>query len=168
MLVALLVVASALGHLPGQHANGPPESHVALIQALVDEDLSRFRELLDADRSQVNAVDVITPLYAAQEYVRSSRQRHDVLRKLLKAGALPDQPTQDGSTTLMLAAYHGVRACHLATALARCAARTEHAASARACAGRSQRVDPARPRRRPAAQQQPGAQCDLRSAAGRP
>ena len=35
-------------------------------------------------------------------------------RHLLAAGALPDRPTQDGSTPLMLAAYHGdVRSAQL-------------------------------------------------------
>lgn len=94
--------------LPGQHAVGQKESYVPLIQALVDEDLSRVDELLaTGDEAQLNGLDVITPLYAAQEYVRSSKQRHTVVRKLLKAGALADGQTNDGSTTLMLAAYHG-------------------------------------------------------------
>ena len=106
-LCALAAICRA--PLPGQHAVGQAESHVPLIEALVTENLPRFRELLASSdaASQVNALDVITPLYAAQEYVRSSRQRHDALRKLLKAGALPDVPTNDGSTPLMLAAYKG-------------------------------------------------------------
>lgn len=108
---------SAIGFaaaVPGQHANGPPESFVPLIQALVNEDLTQAQVLLEENVTQVNDLDVITPLYAAQEYVRSSRTRHAMLQKLLKAGALPDGPTQDGSTVLMLAAYQGdVRSAQL-------------------------------------------------------
>ena len=104
MLHVIALVAMAA--LPGQHANGPAESHVPLVQALVGEQLDRFEQLL-REGADPNALDVITPLYAAQEYVRSSRARHAAVRRLLRAGALPDGPTQDGSTTLMLAAYHG-------------------------------------------------------------
>jgi len=112
MLSALALLA--LAALPGYHDTGSTESTVPLIQALVDDNFSLFGELLAADASQVNGLDVITPLYAAQEYVRSSRQRHDAIRRLLKAGALADQPTQDGSTPLMRAAYDGdVRSAQL-------------------------------------------------------
>ena len=103
----LTLLCLAHAPLPGQHAVGPTESKVPLIEALVSEDLGRAHRLMESEPSQLNALDVITPLYAAQEYVRSSKQRHETLRRLLKAGALPDQPTNDGSTPLMLAAYHG-------------------------------------------------------------
>ena len=114
-LLAAFHFAPIYCQLPGQHAVGQKESYVPLIQALVDEDLSRVDELLaTGDEAQLNGLDVITPLYAAQEYVRSSKQRHTVVRKLLKAGALADGQTNDGSTTLMLAAYHGdVRSAHM-------------------------------------------------------
>ena len=107
LLALCLLCQVAHAALPGFHDTGPAESTVPLIQALVDENYTHFRELLLADPSQVDGIDVITPLYAAQEYVRSSRQRHDVIRRLLRAGARPDRTTQDGSTPLMLAAYHG-------------------------------------------------------------
>ena len=84
----------------------PTDSSVDLVQALVGEDLDRFDALLAAG-SDPNQVDVITPLYAAQEYVRNSRRRHQVVRRLLKAGATPDTRTADGSTALMLAASNG-------------------------------------------------------------
>ena len=107
LLLASIGLERAHAHLPGQNPNGPPESTVPLIQALIDEDLPKFRELLKQHPEQVNGRDVITPLYAAQEYVRSSRSRHDALLKLLRAGASPDLATNDGSTPLMLAAYQG-------------------------------------------------------------
>ena len=76
-LLAAFHFAPIYCQLPGQHAVGQKESYVPLIQALVDEDLSRVDELLaTGDEGQLNGLDVITPLYAAQEYVRSSKQRH--------------------------------------------------------------------------------------------
>jgi ankyrin repeat protein len=95
------------------HGDEQGGSHVPLIRALVREDVELAIELL-AHGADPNALDEITPLYAAQEYVHNSRQRHAMLRRLLKAGALADQATKDGSTTLMLAAYHGdVRSAQL-------------------------------------------------------
>lgn len=114
--IALLLMHALASQLPGQHANGPPESMIPLVQALVDEDFALVDELLQQQGTieRINEVDVISPLYAAQEYVRSSKRRHALVRRLLRAGALPDRPTQDGSTTLMLAAYHGdVRSAQL-------------------------------------------------------
>ena len=103
--LALLCLARA--PLPGQHAVGQVESHVPLIEALVSEDLGRAHSLIESEPSQLNGLDVITPLYAAQEYVSKRKARHAMLRRLLAAGAQVDQTTQDGTTTLMLAAYHG-------------------------------------------------------------
>jgi ankyrin repeat protein len=106
-IAVALLSAVAAGSLPGQHPVGQADSYVELIQALVDEKLDRFDELLNSGTEDPNGLDVITPLYAAQEYVRSSKRRHAILRQLLRAGAHVDGLTQDGSTTLMLAAYHG-------------------------------------------------------------
>lgn len=102
----LLLCASVPAQLPGLNPNGQAESYSPLIQALVDNDVPKAERLI-AEGADVAALDVITPLYAAQEYVQKSKQRHAVMRKLLKAGAPVDQPTQDNTTTLMLAAYHG-------------------------------------------------------------
>ena len=77
-----------------------------LIQALVDDNVTLAHELIDAG-ADVSALDTITPLYAAQEYVTKKKQCHKLIRKLLSKGAEVDQPTQDGTTTLMLAAYQG-------------------------------------------------------------
>ena len=95
-----------LSQLPGQQVNGPAESMSPLIQALVDDNVTLANMLLDAG-ADVATLDTITPLYAAQEYVGKRKARHAMLRKLLAAGAQVDQPTQDGTTTLMLAAYNG-------------------------------------------------------------
>ncbi|KAL1522358.1 hypothetical protein AB1Y20_017350 [Prymnesium parvum] len=102
----LLACAPVSEAVPGVHTSGPPESTVPLIQALVEERVSDAFALIDGG-ADVDAKDVIMPLYAAQEYVRSSRSRHQLLRRMLREGAQVDQPTLDGSTTLMLAAYHG-------------------------------------------------------------
>ena len=83
-----------------------PDSTDPLIQAAVDEDLERFERLL-LEGADVNGFDQITPIYAVLEYVRNSRKRHSILRRLLKAGAQPDTRTLDGTTALMLAAYNG-------------------------------------------------------------
>jgi hypothetical protein len=115
-LGATLVLLTACAHaaMPGFHDSGDPESYVPLVQAMVDQDMDRVRSLLADPATDVNAVDVIPPLFAAQEYIFNSKTRHWALRQLLKAGALVDQPTDDGSTTLMVAAYHGdVRASQL-------------------------------------------------------
>ena len=104
MLLIWLVSISA--QLPGLNSNGQAESYSPLIQALVDGNVPKAEELIAAG-ADVAALDTITPLYAAQEYVQKSKQRHMIMRKLLKAGAPVDQPTQDNTTTLMLAAYHG-------------------------------------------------------------
>ena len=110
---AVVLLATARAALPGQFDVGPADSTSPLIQSLVSDDTARFEQLL-AVGADVNVLDVITPLYAAQEYVRNSRQRHAALRRLLRAGAMADGTTQDGSTTLMLAAYHGdVRSAQL-------------------------------------------------------
>ena len=116
-LPSLLATLATLPLAHTQHAwmHGDEQggSHVPLIRALVREDVELATELL-AHGADPNALDEITPLYAAQEYVHNSRQRHAMLRRLLKAGALADQATKDGSTTLMLAAYHGdVRSAQL-------------------------------------------------------
>lgn len=105
-IVMLLVLDDAAAPLPGHHANGPSTSTVPLVQALVEGDKSLAEALIDGG-ADVNARDVITPLYAAQEYLRRHRERHSMLRKLLRAGARVDAATNDGSTTLMLAAYNG-------------------------------------------------------------
>ena len=93
-LAAALAVADAV-------VSSPP-----LIQALVDDDASRALELIAAGED-VSVLDIVTPLYAAQEYLRSHAQRRSVLRRLIESGAAVDQTTQDGTTTLMLAAYQG-------------------------------------------------------------
>ena len=77
-----------------------------LIQALVDDNVTLANVLLEAG-AEVDTLDTITPLYAAQEYVGKKKARHAMLRKLLAAGSQVDQATQDGTTTLMLAAYNG-------------------------------------------------------------
>ena len=105
MVAALLVIAAAT-QLPGQHAYGPSTALFPIIEALVNDNETAVEEQLAAG-ADLNVLDVITPLYACQEYVRNSKKRHRLLRRLLRAGALPDMPTNDGSTTLMLAAYHG-------------------------------------------------------------
>ena len=110
---ALLLGPVAHAALPGYQDNGPAESKYPLIQSLIDNDLERFEVLIEQG-ADPNVRDVITPLYAAQEYVGNNKRRHAALRKLIKAGALPDAVTQDGSTTLMLAAYRGdVRSAQL-------------------------------------------------------
>merc|ERR1712054_607760 len=79
----------------------------------VGEKVQAAYSLIDSG-VDLDALDVITPLYAAQEYVRSSKQRHALLKRMLNKGAAVDGPTQDGTTTLMLASYHGdVRSAHL-------------------------------------------------------
>jgi ankyrin repeat protein len=103
LMIAVVCVHS---HLPGRNPNGSGDSEVPLVQALIDADIPRFEKLLE-EGADVNARDVITPLYAAQEYVPNNKKRYAAIRRLLKAGALVDYPTQDGSTTLMLAAYNG-------------------------------------------------------------
>ena len=106
----LVVLMSCLRNgrcpLPGQHSNGPAESLVPLVEACVQSNLTQVEALLAAG-ADPNERDVVTPLYACQEYMRSSKQRHAAIRNLLRAGALPDKTTNDGSTPLMLAAYHG-------------------------------------------------------------
>lgn len=106
LAIFALAIQCAAGALPGQHNNGPSGSYFPLIQALVDDNITAANLHLEAG-ADPNALDVITPLYACQEYVRNSKARHVMLRKLIAAGALPDAPTQDGTTTLMLASYHG-------------------------------------------------------------
>ena len=93
--------------LPGQHSVGAATSTSPLIQALVDNDGARALEMIAAGDHPVDAIDVITPLFAAIEYVSSSKLRHRVVKALLRAGAPVDQTTIDGSTPLMLAAYRG-------------------------------------------------------------
>lgn len=105
-VVVLAFATMVLAQLPGEHATGPAKSLYPLIEALVSENLTAFDELMAAG-ADPNVVDVVTPLYACQENVRNNRMRHRLLRRLLKAGARPDMETIDGSTTLMLAAYHG-------------------------------------------------------------
>ena len=95
---ALAVLALALA---AAQDDTPP-----LIEALVAGDVARAGALL-AQGADVSELSVITPLYAAQENIRSAKQRRAMLRRLIALGAEPDQPTQDGTTTLMLAAYHG-------------------------------------------------------------
>jgi ankyrin repeat protein len=106
MPAAALFLAAAAAHLPGKHANGPEEALFPIIEALVNDNETAVEEQLAAG-ADLNVLDVITPLYACQEYVRNNKKRHKLLRRLLRAGALPDMETLDGSTTLMLAAYHG-------------------------------------------------------------
>ena len=93
----LLLWVAPVDSLPGVHTTGPAESTVPLIQALVDENLTLAHSLVDGG-ANLDARDVITPLYAAQEYIRSSKQRHALLRKLLGRVAAVDSPTQDGTT----------------------------------------------------------------------
>ena len=104
--IVLAALASTLAQLPGQQVNGGTESISPLIQALVDDNVTLANVLLDAG-ADVATLDTITPLYAAQEYVSKRKARHAMLRKLLAAGSQVDQATQDGTTTLMLAAYNG-------------------------------------------------------------
>ena len=104
--VVLATLSASLAQLPGQQANGGAESISPLIQALVDDNVTLANLLLDAG-ADVAVLDTITPLYAAQEYVSKRKARHAMLRRLLAAGSPVDQTTQDGTTTLMLAAYHG-------------------------------------------------------------
>ena len=104
--VVLAALSASLAQLPGQQANGGAESISPLIQALVEDNVTLANLLLDAG-ADVAVLDTITPLYAAQEYVSKRKARHAMLRRLLAAGAQVDQTTQDGTTTLMLAAYHG-------------------------------------------------------------
>ena len=84
----------------------PPPSSSPLIKAIIDNDAKLALRLI-ADGVDVNAYDVITPLYAAQEYVHNTRTRHKLVDRLLRAGARADTPTRDGSTPLMLAAEQG-------------------------------------------------------------
>ena len=104
--IVLAALSASLAQLPGQQANGGAESISPLIQALVDDNVTLANLLLDAG-ADVAVLDTITPLYAAQEYVSKRKARHAMLRRLLAAGSPVDQTTQDGTTTLMLAAYHG-------------------------------------------------------------
>ena len=104
--IVLAALSCTLARLPGQQANGGAESISPLIQALVDDNVTLANVLLDAG-ADVATLDTITPLYAAQEYVSKRKARHAMLRKLLAAGSQVDQATQDGTTTLMLAAYNG-------------------------------------------------------------
>ena len=108
--VVLAALSASLAQLPGQQANGGAESISPLIQALVDDNITLANLLLDAG-ADVAVLDTITPLYAAQEYVSKRKARHAMLRRLLAAGAQVDQTTQDGTTTLMLAAYHNRPRC---------------------------------------------------------
>ena len=84
----------------------PPPSSSPLIQSLIQNDVVLAGQLL-SDGADPNAWDVITPLYAAQEYVRSSRKRHAIMKRMISAGAIVDATTADGSTPLMLAASEG-------------------------------------------------------------
>ena len=84
----------------------PPPSSSPLIKAIIDNDAKLALRLI-TDGVDVNAYDVITPLYAAQEYVHNTRTRHKLVDRLLRAGARADTPTRDGSTPLMLAAEQG-------------------------------------------------------------
>ena len=109
-LVTLMSAPAALG-APKEHMANQAPSASSLIEALINDNATLALELLDA-RADPAAVDVITPMYAAQEYLSNNRERRRMLRALLAAGAPVDQPTQDGSTTLMLAAYQGdVKSC---------------------------------------------------------
>ena len=109
--IVLAALSCTLARLPGQQANGGAESISPLIQALVDDNVTLANVLLDAG-ADVATLDTITPLYAAQEYVSKRKARHAMLRKLLAAGSQVDQATQDGTTTLMLAAYNGAVLTH--------------------------------------------------------
>ena len=114
--IVLAALSCTLARLPGQQANGGAESISPLIQALVDDNVTLANVLLDAG-ADVATLDTITPLYAAQEYVSKRKARHAMLRKLLAAGSQVDQATQDGTTTLMLAAYNGDVLTHSARVL---------------------------------------------------
>ena len=105
---SMLTFSTVLAFLVVAHAQPeiPPPSSSPLIQALIENDVIKAQQLLDSG-ADPDAWDVITPLYAAQEYVRSSRQRHAIMKRLLEKGASVDRPTSDGSTTLMLAASEG-------------------------------------------------------------
>ena len=104
-VVVLVVVAlSGAQTQPPFHALGPVTSSIPLVQALVDADSLQARRLVEGG-ADVNANDAIPPLYAAQEYLRRSHGRHAMLRTLLRAGARVDEPTDNGTTALMLAAY---------------------------------------------------------------
>merc|ERR1712087_139500 len=108
-LVAARFLAFVLFQLCGAEpfpGDSPPRSSDPLIQALVDNNVAAAHALLD-DGANADSHEVITPLYAAQEYVKNNRQRHKIMRRLLSLGAGVDRPTLDGSTTLMLAAQHG-------------------------------------------------------------
>ena len=96
--------------------------------------------LLDGG-ADLNARDVITPLYAAQEYVRSSKQRHSLLRRMLRRGAHVDGPTQDG-TTVCRCSFHCTVLPHTTPTAQR--ASPEHEASA----PRAERSPPPAARRR--------------------
>jgi uncharacterized protein len=104
-LTPALIVAN-----PGIHTTGPSQSTIPLVQALVEGNVSLANSLLDAG-ADPNALDVIRPLYAAQEYVSSRRPRRTIMSRLLRLGADVDGTTLDGTTTLMLAAYHGDVKC---------------------------------------------------------
>ncbi len=78
-----------------------------LIQALVDRNASLAFELISHGSEDVSALDVITPLYAAQQYISRANVRRKLLKRLIAAGADADGATQDGTTPLMLAAYQG-------------------------------------------------------------
>ena len=136
--VVLAALSSTLAQLPGQQANGGAEPISPLIQALVDDNVTLANMLLAAG-ADVATLDTITPLYAAQEYVSKRKARHAMLRKLLAAGSQVDQATQDGTTTLMLAAYNGdvpAVAVAVAVAVARALSRWASAATARTFATR--------------------------------
>ena len=102
----LVLPPSLIVAMPGIHTTGPMQSTIPLVQALVDGNCTLAQALLDSG-ADPNALDVITPLYAAQEYVAGRRQRRAMMSRLLRAGADVDGGTQDGTTALMLAAYHG-------------------------------------------------------------
>ena len=89
--LSLLMVVAASAQLSGilQPADELPPSTVPLINALMAADTNQFERLMNQYQRhrmyppQVNDIDVITPLYAAQEYTTNSKQRHQIL-KLLK------------------------------------------------------------------------------------
>ena len=80
-LLLSVVVVATLG-LPGEHAVGPAQSASPLIEAIVNDNASLALQLL-SDGAAPAALDVITPLYAAQEYIANSRERRRLLRALL-------------------------------------------------------------------------------------
>ena len=104
-----LILAAVHAQHPWMHPDQKLGESSRLIRALVHGDLEGAAQLLaaGADPNETDNEESITTLYAAQEFIRNSKARHVMLRRLIKAGALPDQVTSDGSTTLMLAAYHG-------------------------------------------------------------